>query len=86
MELIGRVLWWSIREQHGIIVDPQGNEFFFDISVVDLKPKQKIKPESVVTFKYNSNVNDCLCARKVRVPQASKVKSFESKFFREAQI
>jgi len=86
MELIGRVLWWSIREQHGIIIDTQGNEFYFDISVINLKPRQKIKSESVVMFKYNSNVNDCLCAHKVRIPEASKIKLIENKFIKEAQL
>ena len=42
MELIGRVLWWSDKNENGIIIDPTGNEFYFDRSVIKLKPKQKV--------------------------------------------
>lgn len=84
MELIGRVMWWSIREQHGIIIDPQGNEFYFDISVLDLKPRQQIKPDSVVVFQYSPQISDCLCAHKVKLPVASKKKTYERRFETES--
>jgi len=35
LDLFGKVLWVSEKDGNGIIVDPIGNEFYFDISVVD---------------------------------------------------
>lgn len=86
MELIGRVLWWSEKNENGIIVDPTGNEFYFDRSVLNLKPRQKIERKAVVTFEYNSRINDCLCAHKVQMPTASKKKTIERDFNQQAII
>ena len=86
MELIGRVLWWSEKNENGIIVDPTGNEFYFDRSVLKLKPRQKIKRKSTVTFQYNDRVSDCLCAHNVKVPTASKKTSIERNFNKQAII
>jgi len=84
MELIGRVLWWSDRDENGIIVDPNGNEFYFDRSVLKLKTRQQIKRHSVVTFNYNQSIRDCLCACNVSMPTASQRKSIERKYERQA--
>lgn len=84
MQQIGRVLWWSERDENGIIVDPNGNEFYFDRSVLTLKPRQVIKRKSVVTFNINQSISDCLCACNVQVPVASKKKSFERKYNQQA--
>ncbi len=67
MELIGRVLWWSEKDENGIIVDLNGNEFYFDRSVLKLKANQQIKRHQVVTFVYNESIKDCLCACNVVV-------------------
>lgn len=83
MELMGRVLWWSERDENGIIVDPQGNEFYFDRSVLKLRPRQSIKRKSVVTFNWNNSIQDCLCAKNVKVPAAAKKKTLEKRYERE---
>ena len=85
MELTGRVLWWSKRDENGIIVDALGNEFYFDRSVLKLRPNQIIKRKSIVTFNLNKSIKDCLCARDVKVPTVSKKKSIEKKFDKEYQ-
>lgn len=61
---LGRILWWSVREQNGIIVDIHGNEFYFDISVLS---KTTIMPKSddVLHFSQNGNITDCLCAHNI---------------------
>ncbi|NOT79382.1 MAG: hypothetical protein HOP07_10355 [Bacteriovoracaceae bacterium] len=84
MELIGRVLWWSDRDENGIIVDPSGNEFYFDRSVIGLKANQVIERNSVVIFKYNHSVKDCLCACVVHLPVGSKKKAIEKQYERES--
>jgi hypothetical protein len=86
MELTGRVLWWSDRDQNGVIVDPSGNEFYFDCSVLNLKQRQVIKDEMIVIFNRNISVKDCPCAHNVRVPEASKKKSHQRKFERESFV
>ena len=83
MKLIGRVLWWSDRDENGIIVDPIGNEYFFDRSVISLGARQKIKSRSVVTFEINTKISECLCAHKVRMPFASRKTSYERQFERQ---
>ena len=83
MELIGNVLWWSERDQNGIIVDPYGNEFYFDSSVLLLSKNQKISRNTIVTFFYNKSVPDCLCAKGVIVPQPSKRKILEKQYKNE---
>ncbi len=77
MELMGRVLWWSEKNENGVIVDLNGNEFYFDRSVLKLKPQQKIERKSVVTFEHNTLIHDCLCANKVQLTSASKNKTIE---------
>ena len=36
-KLSGRVLWWSERDENGILVDHFCNEFYFDVSVLKLR-------------------------------------------------
>lgn len=80
MELIGRVLWWSERDENGIVVDPSGNEFYFDRSVLQLKGKQTIERNSIVFFEYNHSIKDCLCARNIQLPTANKKKAIEKEY------
>ncbi len=86
MELIGRVLWWSERDENGIIVDPIGNEFYFDRSVLSLKQGQVIKSKSIVTFNYNDSITDCLCACRVKMPSVSKKRVYEKRFEKESFV
>ena len=80
MELIGRVLWWSERDENGIIIDPLGNEFYFDRSVLKLRPRQSIKRDSLVTFHLNESIKDCLCARNVQIPIKNKKRLVENQY------
>jgi len=58
----GKVLWWSEKDKNGIIIDSDGREFYFDISVIN----QNIKRNDFVTFRHNKNISDCLCATMVK--------------------
>jgi cold shock CspA family protein len=63
----GKILWYSEREKHGIIVTNDGTEFYFDISVVNGR-KMPDFPEyknAVVTFEMNEKIKDCRCAKNV---------------------
>lgn len=86
MDLFGRVLWWSERDENGIIVDPLGNEFYFDISVLKSSSKNKIARDKLVYFKLNSSIKDCLCACNVSVAPASKQKTLEKQYVQKARL
>jgi hypothetical protein len=86
MELIGRVLWWSERDENGIIVDPLGNEFYFDRSVLRFSHRKTISRSTVLYFEYNKSVKDCLCAFNVRLPSAAKQKFLEKLFIEQSRL
>lgn len=48
-KFIGRVLWWSEKDENGIILDANGNEFYFDRSVL----KNIVKHNDIVEFNKN---------------------------------
>ena len=79
MKIVGKVLWWSERDENGIVVDLHGNEFYFDRSVLKLRHRQDVEDGSIVTFEYNKSIKDCICAFNVEVPIASKRKHYEKK-------
>ncbi len=86
MQLFGRVLWWSERNENGIIVDPNGNQFYFDRSVLNLKPNQVIKDDAIIKFSINYSIEECLCACDIELVTKSKTKSIEKKYFNESQV
>jgi hypothetical protein len=86
MELFGRVLWWSERDENGIIVDPLGNEFYFDRSVLKVSSKNKITRKKLVYFELNKIIKDCLCACNVRIAPANKQKFLEKQYTQKARL
>jgi len=61
----GKILWYSSRDQNGIILDDKGNEHYFDISVWKC-PVSDPSSNRAVRFEVNTNISDCLCAHNVR--------------------
>ena len=51
----GTVLWWSDRDENGIIVDVQGNEHYFDRSTW----KGYIQPVRKQLLKFTPNKLSC---------------------------
>jgi cold shock CspA family protein len=47
--LTGKVLWWDERDGKGIIEDAEGNEHYFDTSVL----KKGLKPKRGMEVKRN---------------------------------
>lgn len=86
MDLFGRVLWWSERDENGIIVDPLGNEFYFDRSVLKSSSKSKIERNKLVYFDLNKRIKDCLCACNVSLAPANKQKSLEKKYYQQSRL
>lgn len=60
----GRVLWWSLRDRNGIIVDADGNEWYFDISVLCRSERTPIRGQSV-SFSRNIIIPEILAASSV---------------------
>lgn len=76
---VGKVLWWCLKNENGIITDAEGREFYFDRSVLSLLKKQKIERGSLVLFEPTT-VDAILAARNVSVPEARKRKRYEQLF------
>ncbi len=51
----GTVLWWSDRDENGIIIDDQGNEHYFDRSTW----KGRIQPVRKQLLKFTPNKLSC---------------------------
>lgn len=64
--LKGKILWWSERDQNGIIRDHIGNEFYFDSSVLTEPQRGRMRSGTPVTYGHNESVKGCLCARAVK--------------------
>lgn len=73
MQLVGKILWWNDRDGFGVIEDSDGNEYYFDSSVIG-RSSQSIKRNSIVVFEVNKGIRDCLCAHKVKVANATERK------------
>lgn len=86
MGLFGRVLWWSERDGNGIIVDPHGNEFYFDSSVLKKSNSSKISRNKLVFFELNKSIKDCLCAKNVSLAPAKKQKSLEKAYYQQSRL
>lgn len=87
MEKIGIVLWWSNKDKNGIIIDPKGNEYYFDESVLKIRPKQKVTSGTIVSFDENPSVIDVACARDVEIPLAKCREKLKKKYqFESVQL
>ena len=60
IRLTCKVLWWSNRDQNGIVVDVKGNEYYIDSSVCYYSPSRN-DYVSIDT----SRVDNVLCGRNV---------------------
>ncbi len=83
MMLYGKVLWWSDKNENGVIVDSKGNEFYFDRSVISPALSKKVKRNMYVTFECNTRIKTCLCAKKVGLLSATKRSQVEVNFNQE---
>jgi len=81
-ELLGKVLWWSERDGNGVICDSDGNEFYFDSSVVKLKKRQKLDCETLVIF-TPSRCDKILAAKEVSIPLASVKNKYDRRYEEE---
>jgi cold shock CspA family protein len=84
MKIVGKILWWDKRDQNGIIVDAQGNEYYFDISVVEGRKASGLRPGCVVQFQVNPAITQA--AKAVRLPPSKTKTRLEKEFNRNLQL
>lgn len=86
MKIVGKILWWDQKDQNGIIVDANGNEFYFDISVIEGRKSSMLKRGTVVQFQVNTTINKTVCAKAVVIPPAKSKGKLEREFQRGLQL
>jgi len=60
----GKILWFSKRDGHGIILMKNGSEIYTDISTY----KNEIpEPGNTVSFNFNTKIKDCACASNCKI-------------------
>ena len=59
----GSVLWFSERDGFGIILMENGSEIYTDVSVI--KDRASLNKGQRVSFKFNTAIKDCACAKDV---------------------
>lgn len=82
MKKVGKVLWWSHRDENGVISDSQGNEYYFDKSVVGSRIIAKIERGSIVNFEAD-RCNSILVAKSVSVPNGKSLVKVQEQFHLE---
>jgi|GEM_PF-2708040 len=83
MLIIGRVLWWDNRDQEGVIVDAENNEYYFNSSTFPEFSKFKSLEGRFVEFGKDKNIKHIRYASNIFVvplnAQSKIKKSFELK-------
>lgn len=83
---LGRVLWYSSKDENGIIIDSKGSEYYFDRSVVHSAHLKKVFKGAIVLFLPTRN-DGLLAAKQVSLPKSSSQKKYQSQFeFEQAQL
>ena len=80
MKIIGKVLWFSVRDERGVIVDSHQNEIYFDLSRVKIANKRNIKPGLLVTLTLDLKIKHIRCAASVEIPAKSERTAIERRF------
>ena len=84
MKIIGRIQWWDQKYGKGVIEDIEENEYYFDKSVLLLKPSQRIRRNQIVMFRLNKAIKEISSAHKVVILTITKKATL--KFYFEKQI
>ena len=80
---LGKILWWSERDENGVLTDSKGNEYYFDRSVVPNGQKWKLTKGSLVLF-VPGRCDGILAAKNVSLPRASSIGKYQDQFLQES--
>lgn len=79
MKKLGKILWWSHRDLNGVITDSQGNEYYFDKSVVGFKKSNNLERGTLVHFEP-CRCDNVLVARSISLPSSRLIARYEEQF------
>jgi hypothetical protein len=79
MQKLGKVLWWSSRDENGIIIDPQGNEYYVDRSVLSAHQQRRMSKDLFVQF-WPEWLDGVLVATRVSLAKSSSTKRYIDQF------
>jgi hypothetical protein len=83
---LGKIIWWSSRDENGIISDSKGNEYYFDRSVIPASKTKSLQKGTLVLF-LPTRSDGILAAKKVTLPKSSSLEKYHSQFeFERAQL
>jgi hypothetical protein len=82
-KVIGKILWWSNKDENGVISDSQGNEYYFDRSVMDQKKKSLKFDRGTIVLFAPEKCGKILTGRMVTIPSIKSISKYEEKFERE---
>lgn len=76
---LGKILWWSSRDENGVISDSQGNEYYFDRSIISSKQMTKLERGTLVLFE-TGRCDSVPVAKAISIPTPKSVSKYEEKF------
>lgn len=80
-KFIGRVLWWDVRDERGILKDSQSRRFYFDLSCIN--GDENIRPGALVAFEICTTVKNFPCASKVELVATKSISKSKDKNLRD---
>ena len=86
MKVVGKILWWDRKDKNGIVIDAIGNEYYFDISVIEGRKDSNLEPGAVVQFQKNESITTVSCAKSVYLPPRKSKERLEREFQRNLQL
>ena len=78
-ETLGKILWWSERDENGVICDAFGNEYYFDRSVLGPKQISKLERGSLVLFEAG-RCDNILVAKALKIPASKSRPKYEEAY------
>lgn len=82
-KVLGKIVWWSKRDENGVLIDSKGNEYYFDRSVVPSTQQNKLIKGSLVLF-LPTRCDGILAAKNVSVPRAGSIEKYLDQFHQES--
>lgn len=80
---LGKIVWWSKRDENGILADSKGNEYYFDRSVIPISQQNKLTKDSLVLF-IPTRCDGILAAKNISLPRSGSIEKYRDQFNQES--
>lgn len=80
---LGKILWWSNRDENGVLLDSKGNEYYFDRSVLNFNEQSHLYKGTLVLF-IPGRIDGVLTARSISLPRSTSVKKYNEQFINDS--